>query len=60
MGCYVRQLIIDEVITVYFMSSGHNWTDHLTKRSTMDLILTTSEGMGLESINESPMCTSQI
>ena len=44
---YVRQLLIDGVITINFVRSFQNLADPLTKGLARDLVLKTSKGMGL-------------
>ena len=45
---YVRQLIIDGVITINYVKSSENLADPLTKGLARDLVWKTSKGMGLK------------
>lgn len=49
---YVRQLISEGAITIDFVKSSQNLADPLTKGLARDLILKTSEGMGLKPISK--------
>jgi hypothetical protein len=48
---YVRQLLIDGVITIDFVRSVQNLADPLTKGLARDLVWKTSKGMGLKPID---------
>jgi hypothetical protein len=48
---YVRQLLIDEVITIDFVRSVLNLIDPLTKGLARELVWKTSKGMGLKPLN---------
>jgi hypothetical protein len=45
---YVRQLIVDGIITIVFVRSSKNLADPLTKGLSRDLVKSTSSGMGLK------------
>ena len=47
---YVKQLLIDGVITIDFVRSCQNLADPLTKGLARDLMWKTSKGMGLKPI----------
>jgi hypothetical protein len=48
---YVRQSLIDGVITIDFVRSVQNLADPLTKGLARDLVWKTSEGMGLKPLD---------
>jgi hypothetical protein len=45
---YVRQLIVDGIITIVFVRSSKNLADPFTKGLSRDLVKSTSSGMGLK------------
>ena len=45
---YVRQLIVDGIITIVFIRSSKNLADPFTKGLSRDLVKSTSSGMGLK------------
>uniref|UniRef100_A0A2N9H138 Reverse transcriptase Ty1/copia-type domain-containing protein n=1 Tax=Fagus sylvatica TaxID=28930 RepID=A0A2N9H138_FAGSY len=45
---YVRQLIVDRIITIVFVRSSKNLADPFTKGLSRDLVKSTSSGMGLK------------
>ena len=45
---YVRQLIVDRIITIVFVRSSKNLVDPFTKGLSRDLVKNTSSGMGLK------------
>jgi hypothetical protein len=45
---YVKQLIIDGIITIVYVQSSKNLADPFTKGLSRDLVKSTSSGMGLK------------
>jgi len=45
---YVKQLIIDDIITIVYVRSSKNLADPFTKGLSRDLVKSTSSGMGLK------------
>ena len=45
---YVRQLIVDGIITIVFVRSSKNLVDPFIKGLSRDLVKSTSNGMGLK------------
>ncbi|GKA47372.1 zinc finger, CCHC-type containing protein [Tanacetum coccineum] len=45
----IRELIMNEVVSIEFVRSQRNLADHLTKRLARDLVLKSGEGIGLKS-----------
>nr|GEY89426.1 zinc finger, CCHC-type [Tanacetum cinerariifolium] len=46
----IRELITNEVVSIEFVRSQQNLVDHLTKGLAKDLVIKSTEGMGLKSI----------
>ncbi|GKD77431.1 hypothetical protein Tco_1340052 [Tanacetum coccineum] len=45
----IRELIMNEVVSIEFVRSQQDLVDHLTKALTRDLVLKSAKGMGLKS-----------
>ncbi|GKB99452.1 zinc finger, CCHC-type containing protein [Tanacetum coccineum] len=45
----IRELIMNEVVSIEFVRSQQNLVDHLTKGLSRDLVIKSAEGMGLKS-----------
>jgi len=45
---YVRQLILEGIITIVYMRSGNNLMDPFTKALLREMVKSTSSGMGLK------------
>nr|GEX79041.1 zinc finger, CCHC-type [Tanacetum cinerariifolium] len=47
--CMIRELITNEVVSIEFVRSQQNLDDHFTKGLARDLVIKSTEGMGLKS-----------